>query len=226
MSRPGDRHRTQITVPVFPLPNAVLFPGAVLPLHVFEARYRKMVGDALAGDRRLGIALLKRGWEEDYEGNPPIHSLVGFGVIETAGQLRDGRYLLRLRGEGKGRVAAEVQERPYRKALVEPCPDRAAPPELERWAVLIESKVRELDREAMLEELAAGPGGERPSGIALIHTVAADLPVAPEVKLDLLALDDPAERARRVSELLEEELARARAIERHRWRGEFDTRLN
>lgn len=226
MSSREGQNPTHITVPVFPLPNAVLFPDTVLPLHVFEARYRQMVADALAGDRRLAIALLKPGWEDDYEGSPAIHSLVGFGVIEAAGKLADGRYLLRLRGEGKGQVAEEVQKKPYRRALLEPRPDRKAPPELGRWAALIESKVRELHGEEGLDKLAASTGSERPSGTALVHAVAAELPVSPETKLGLLALDDPAERARQVAGLLEEGLVQRRAIERHRWRGEFDARLN
>ena len=53
-------------VPVFPLPNAVLFPRTVLPLHIFEPRYRAMVSDADAGDGMIAIALLEPGFEKDY----------------------------------------------------------------------------------------------------------------------------------------------------------------
>ena len=60
-------------IPIFPLPNAVLFPGVFLPLHIFEPRYRAMVADALEGDRLIGMMLLKPGWESDYEGRPPVY---------------------------------------------------------------------------------------------------------------------------------------------------------
>ena len=59
-------------IPIFPLPNAVLFPNVFMPLHIFEPRYRTMVADALAGDRIIGMALLKAGYEADYNGRPPI----------------------------------------------------------------------------------------------------------------------------------------------------------
>jgi Lon protease-like protein len=60
-------------IPIFPLPNVVLFPNVFLPLHIFEPRYKEMVADALAGDRIIGMALLRPGWEGDYEGRPPIY---------------------------------------------------------------------------------------------------------------------------------------------------------
>jgi uncharacterized protein len=55
-------------LPIFPLPTVVLFPNVFLPLHIFEPRYRQMIGDALAGDRIIGMVLLRPGYEEDYEG--------------------------------------------------------------------------------------------------------------------------------------------------------------
>ena len=50
-------------IPLFPLPGVVLLPGTLLPLHIFEPRYRAMVADALEGDRTIGMAMLKPGWE-------------------------------------------------------------------------------------------------------------------------------------------------------------------
>ena len=61
------------TIPIFPLPNVVLFPNVFLPLHIFEPRYRAMVADALAGDRIIGMVLLQPGYEADYEGRPPVY---------------------------------------------------------------------------------------------------------------------------------------------------------
>jgi Lon protease-like protein len=95
---------TRIVLPLFPLPDVVLFPGVELPLHVFEPRYRQLTEDALAADRRLGMAVLEPGHEPGAPGNPPIHPLVGFGVIEAARRFADGRFLLLVRGVGKGIV--------------------------------------------------------------------------------------------------------------------------
>ena len=58
-------------LPLFPLPNVVLFPNVFLPLHIFEPRYREMVADALESDRMIGMVLLRPGWDRDYEGRPP-----------------------------------------------------------------------------------------------------------------------------------------------------------
>ena len=53
------------TIPIFPLPNAVLFPNVFLPLHIFEPRYRTMVADALVGERIIGRTLLQPGYEAE-----------------------------------------------------------------------------------------------------------------------------------------------------------------
>ena len=72
-------------VPLFPLPDAVLFPNALLPLMIFEPRYRQMVADALAGDGLIAMALLKPGWEDSYETNSaPIRSTVCIGRIASS----------------------------------------------------------------------------------------------------------------------------------------------
>src|SRR5204862_66647 len=84
-------------LPLFPLPNVVLFPNVFLPLHIFEPRYREMVGDALAGDRMIGMVLLKPGWESDYEGRPPVYPIGCSGVITHAERLQDGRFNIVLR---------------------------------------------------------------------------------------------------------------------------------
>src|SRR5213078_2405108 len=85
-------------VPVFPLPNVILFPGMFLPLHIFEPRYREMTADAIRGERLIAMALLKPGWENHYEGRPPIHPIMGMGKIVEQEALKDGRYNLVLLG--------------------------------------------------------------------------------------------------------------------------------
>src|SRR6266568_3715474 len=83
---------------LFPLPNAVLFPHLVMPLHIFEPRYRQMTRDALAGDRFIAMVLLQPGWESEYEALPAIHSVACLGRIQAEQRLPDGRFNIQLRG--------------------------------------------------------------------------------------------------------------------------------
>ena len=103
-------------LPLFPLPNVVLFPNVFLPLHIFEPRYREMVADALAGDRLIGMVLLRPGWEHDYEGRPPVYPIGCSGVITHVERLADGRYNIVLRGLERFRIVEEDHARRYRRA--------------------------------------------------------------------------------------------------------------
>jgi Lon protease-like protein len=114
------------TIPIFPLPNVVLFPNVFLPLHIFEPPYRQMVAEALEGDRIIGMVLLRPGHEADYEGRPPIYPVGCAGVITHAEPLPDGRYNIVLRGLEKFRVTGEDRSKPYRLARVEPLPEAIA----------------------------------------------------------------------------------------------------
>src|SRR3954452_7595280 len=109
-------------VPLFPLPNVVLFPRAVLPLHIFEERYKRMTADVLeAGHRQIAMALLHRGWEKDYYGHPAIEPVVCVGTILSHERLPDGRYNFLLQGHTRARVVREMQtDAPYREAELQP----------------------------------------------------------------------------------------------------------
>ena len=111
------------TIPIFPLPNAVLFPNVFMPLHIFEARYRAMVTDVLAGDRIIGMVLLKAGFEADYAGRPPIFPVGCAGVVTHSERLPDGRFNIVLKGIEKFRVTGEDGSRPYRLARIEGLPE-------------------------------------------------------------------------------------------------------
>src|SRR5919106_4107358 len=104
------------SIPIFPLPNVVLFPQVFLPLHIFEPRYREMIADALGGDRIIGMVLLRPGWEGDYDGRPPVYPIGCAGVITHAEPLPDGRYNTVLRGIEKFQIMGEDASKAYRLA--------------------------------------------------------------------------------------------------------------
>ncbi|HZR79802.1 MAG TPA: LON peptidase substrate-binding domain-containing protein [Candidatus Binatia bacterium] len=105
-------------VALFPLPNVVLFPHVDLPLHIFEPRYRDMVRDAMAGDRLIGMVLLRGDWRKDYNGSPAIFRVGCVGRIEQFELLPDGRSNLVLHGLRSFDVVEELPGRSYRRARV------------------------------------------------------------------------------------------------------------
>ena len=106
-------------LPLFPLPDATLFPGALMPLHVFEPRYRQMIRDVLASHMALGVARILPGPAVDSEGHPPIARIIGAGTIVEHEALADGRYNILLRGEARVSLVELPFVSPYRAARAE-----------------------------------------------------------------------------------------------------------
>jgi Lon protease-like protein len=102
-----------------PLPNAILFPRVLLPLYIFEPRYKMMLADCLKGERMFAVALLRKGWEKEGH-NPTPHPIAGIGVIRTCVARPDGSANLILEGVARVRVTEYMKLRPYRVARVEP----------------------------------------------------------------------------------------------------------
>lgn len=98
----------QVSLPIFPLPDLTFFPHTMLPLHIFEARYRAMITDCLSRDRRLAVVGLLPGYEASYEGKPAVHAVCGVGRIVQWERLASGRFNLLLRGEGRVRIDREL----------------------------------------------------------------------------------------------------------------------
>lgn len=199
-------------LPIFPLPNLVFFPQTRLPLHIFEPRYRQMIGDALEGDRRIGIVLLRPGWETDYFGAPPVHSVATLGVIEQEFKLDDGRYNLLVGGETRVRILEEVSADPYRIARVVPIPQTA--PDLQlayaerEWLVELSRRYLEyLPGQMEVPELATA--ALEPLTNALIMS----LPMEVEEKQKLLELDDVLARAEHIGTVLEEKMQALQFLE-------------
>lgn len=108
-------------VSLFPLPNLVLFPHTLVPLHIFEPRYITMLEDALQGDRHIAMAQLKpRSSTQVLTARPEIYQVVCIGRVMHQEQLANGRYNLILQGVARARIIEELPlERPYRQAHVE-----------------------------------------------------------------------------------------------------------
>ncbi len=105
-------------IPVFPLPNVVLFPKTYLPLHIFEPRYRAMVSDAAINGQCIGMALLKDGWEADYYGHPPVFPLGCVGRLASVQPLADGRSNILLQGLERFEIEQEWYDKAYREATI------------------------------------------------------------------------------------------------------------
>jgi Lon protease-like protein len=191
------------TIPLFPLPNVVLFPGVFLPLHIFEPRYRAMIGEALDGDRLIGMVLLKPGYEAEYEGRPPIYPIGCSGLITHAERLADGRFNIVLQGLERFRVREEDDSRVYRVGIIERLSGDTA-------AASDEPALRELRHriEHLLTPMVERAGGEinvPPSmtDVDVIHALAQYLDLAPIEKQALLERDTVLARAAALADLLE-----------------------
>ena len=199
------------TIPIFPLPNVVLFPNVFLPLHIFEPRYREMVNDALHGDRIIGMVLLRAGWERDYEGRPPVYPVGCAGVITHAERLADGRFNMVLRGMEKFRITGEESGGQYRIAQVAAMPEELA----ESVRTEIRGERRRL--EALLVPQPEGsPDAKVPSSMSdedLVNALAQYLEFEPVEKQALLERDGLLARCRSLIELLEMKVL----VSRHSW---------
>jgi Lon protease-like protein len=107
------------TISLFPLPNSVFYPGTVLPLHIFEERYRQMVADSIDSGQWIGMVLLQPGYEEKYYGSPDINPIGCAGSLEQWNKHDDGKYDIVLRGQSRFRIVREVGDTLYRQAEVE-----------------------------------------------------------------------------------------------------------
>jgi Lon protease-like protein len=140
---------------MFPL-GTVLFPHAVLPLHVFEPRYRALTEVCLADDATFGVVLIERGSEVG--GNDERFGVGTSARIVQAGRLGDGRWVLVTVGEQRLRVQRWLPDDPYPMAEVEPLPERAGDDAAARLPELTRLLTRLLALRAELGE--PGPGVE------------------------------------------------------------------
>jgi len=196
-------------VRLFPLPGVVLFPHSVLPLHVFEPRYREMVHDALTDDGRIAIAHLMPGFDKEYERTPPIHPLGTVGYIHEPEPLPDGKFNLKLVGLRRVEFQEIASDRLYRLAHAIPRPERgvdAADTGIRR------AKIDLLASYTYLMRQLTGKNtpllfDEKIDFNTAVNGVCAALPVEPLLKQSLLAIDHMLDRLRHASELVDRLLA-------------------
>lgn len=184
---------------MFPL-GSVLLPGMVLPLHVFEPRYRRLVQDVLAADRQFGVVLIERGHEV---GGGDSRTNVGtVAEVVRAEELDDGRWLVIAVGRHRIRVEQWQPDDPYPRAQVAPWPDDPAPAD---EAVLADVSAR-LRR---VLDLAAELGDDVPEvdmtdwPVESSFQAVALSPVGPLDRQALLCQPDPARRLTQLTDLLE-----------------------
>ena len=217
-------------IPIFPLPNLVLFPRTVLPLHIFEPRYRQMVAHCLEKKLPIGIVLLKQSPQKEESGHEAIHEIGGAGEISRHQMLDDGRYHILL----SGRYRFRIQHLPplqflFRQATVESIPERI--PEAEESDDMhgsLLASFEELTR-GQQEEEGEENGREMLSQLdfeALVNTLCSALRLDPQTRQNLLELDDLRGRAKSILDFMDEQLSLRRLADQYRKLKPEDPSLN
>ncbi len=190
-------------IPIFPLPNVVFFPDTYLPLHIFEPRYQTMIAKAGKKDACIGMALLKEGWERDYDGNPAVFALGCVGRIHTVTPLRDGRSNLILHGLTRYVIEEELFDASYRRARIT-VPPRRPFQTIEAHSVrstLTELAVRYLQARNA-QELCGLITNDSVSDAVLVNSLSSCLDLTPIEKQFLLESESLYQQTRRLVDLL------------------------
>lgn len=217
-----------VTVPVFPLPNVVFFPDTWLPLRIFEPRYRRMLSDALEGERLIVIALAR---EERPPGPPPsVHRIGTIGRIEIVEPGQEGRAKILLRGLARARVG-RMREKPggyyatEPEVIVETVPDIQDPRVAKRRAAFLLTARRYAEQ--VLEDRYAEDFIHDALPLATgINRAATWLRTSVEEKQRLLEIHDLATRARAVEETMNRQIQAHLAATRFESRRPEEPRVN
>lgn len=178
--------------PVMTLPNTALFPQALLPLYIFEPRYREMVADALNGNRLFAVAGLDPLLAEEPDQIEPPFLIAGLGVIRACHENPDGTSNLVLQGVARVRCRAVLSEEPYRRCAIDLLP--SAP-----GAVVTELRRQRMALLHQLDELRTLGGPVSPDAMRFLRTLR-----EPEMCLDVAAFtlcQDALEKQRLLEEL-------------------------
>jgi Lon protease-like protein len=188
--RPVDL-ATSTPVPVFPLPGVFLFPGQLMPLHVFEPRFRQMIDDSLDTSGRIVIGTVLARHRGELAGAPPLLEIAGIGEIARHERMEDGRYLLWLCGLGRVRIEEAPSDRLYRRVRIQPLAD-VAPTRDE------DDALRPSVLEAIQRRTGTDLGEHDRAALGALADVLAQCITVPEaVMVGLHSESDVAERARK-----------------------------
>ena len=201
-----SRSASTLILPIFPLPDVTFFPHTLLPLHVFEARYRAMVMDTLARDRRLAVVKLRPGYEAAYASKPAVHAVAGVGEIVSWERLATGRYNILLKGDCRVRIESERPSDTLYRIVTAQRLDDVPPvgdviPMLDRIRGACGRLLKALDRPADLLGTALADG--QPPGAIADRIAAAVLPDA-ALRQELLETLAVTKRLERLSGALDD----------------------
>jgi Lon protease-like protein len=196
----------RLILPIFPLPDVTFFPHTFLPLHVFETRYRAMVTDALARDRRIAVVRLRPGYEARYEGKPEVFAVAGAGEIANCERLASGRFNILVRGHWRVRIEAEIpSDTLYRVVRARRLDDVSAAGDVSAVVGRIRSTCKRL-LEALdrpVDVLDGALAAEQAPGAIADRVAAAFLP-DPSLRQSLLETLEVGDRLHRVAVALED----------------------
>jgi Lon protease-like protein len=194
-------------MPLFPLPDSVLLPHAVQPLHIFEPRYRRMIEDCMkSGRKQIAMATFKGSdWKLDYEGKPPLRPAVCIGLIVHHDELSDGRHNILLHGVCRARISKIIEpngDHPYRLARLTPLePIESHPSGLSSVRRQLRAMLRgpRLKRMRSVETVMEWFDRDDVTTHALLELIGFALLHDTELKYRLLAEADPLRRARLIT---------------------------
>jgi uncharacterized protein len=213
------RERVQVNLPLFPL-GTVLMPGASLPLHIFEPRYRRLTVDLVTGavpDKHFGVVAVREGFLPDDDGIAALHEVGCTAELLDVRRLPDGRFDIVTRGARRFRLLTlDTQARPYLTGTVEYLPDEpcAGGDEARFLAAAARAAHRRYCSTAWKSGEWSEPEGDVEPG-NLAHVLAADCLLPIGDRQELLEQTSPAQRLRMIRSLLAREtalLGRLRAV--------------
>jgi uncharacterized protein len=189
-------------IPVFPLPNVVLFPGVPLPLHIFEPRYRDMVREAAAGHEIIGMVLLRGDWQKHYEENPDVFAVGCAGKIVNVEPLPDGRFNILLHGQREFTIQRHIFDKSFRQAEVvwRTGGDRVLGPARRASLVQLLSRFFGSDTSSPAQRLLQD---ESLSDEMLVNFFSYAIELEPLEKQGLLEAESLVARAQRLDEIIE-----------------------
>jgi uncharacterized protein len=204
-----DQHLNDL--PMFPLPGTVFFPNTLMPLHVFEPRYRAMTQYCIEHSWPMALALIEPGHEDSQPGAPPVAQMASIGHLVMHEELDDGRYNIVLQGVARIRILEEQphENRPYRTVRAQLVSDYIIPDRdlLKRKAAAVRAALTSLMiRDHKIRDMVSAPLLETRSPAVLADAVSAMIfndPVKRQQQLDCARVHDRLDLVLdRLSELL------------------------